>query len=87
MVVGRIVAACRHNRVRAAVRNTAEPPIFGRVFAGFLMGGLSVAPDRVGGRNRADCCPSFGSCAHLIIAMTKPSAAILLLIRGNPSSI
>jgi hypothetical protein len=26
-------------------------------------------------------------CAHLIIAVTKPSAAILLLIRGNPSSI
>jgi hypothetical protein len=26
-------------------------------------------------------------CAHLIIAVTKPSAAILLLIRGSPSSI
>ena len=37
-------------------------------------------------------CRTFGAnqsswCAHLIIAVTKPSAAILLLIRGNPCSI
>jgi hypothetical protein len=42
MVADKIFAARCDGRARAAKRNVARPQVFGRILAGFLMGGLTL---------------------------------------------